>query len=127
MSNTQLFSRNRSRNVPTSKSNNSKLSWGIGWDNTTYPGGWGRHPTVLPGCPAPSSQKCKKTVGFIVFSFKNVKKPLVLLCFRSKLLKKTFWFTVFSFKNVKKQFVLLCFRSNILKNSWFYYVLVRNC
>ena len=28
-----------------------------------------------------------KTIGFIVFSFKNVKKPLVLLCFRSKMLK----------------------------------------
>ena len=32
-----------------------------------------------------------KTIGFTVFSLENVKKPLVLLCVRSKMLKNH-WF-----------------------------------
>ena len=56
-----------------------------------------------------------------MFSLKNVKKPLFLLCFRSQMLK-TIGFTMFSLKNVKKPLVLLCFRSTMLKNHWFYYV-----
>ena len=54
---------------------------------------------------------------------KNVDKPLVLLCFRSKMLKNHWFYCVFltfSFKNVKKPLVLLCFRSKMLKNHWFY-------
>ena len=70
-----------------------------------------------------------------MFSLKNVKKPLVLLCFRSKMLKnhwfyfvfaQTCWksigFTVFSLKNVEKALVLLCCRSKKLKKQWFYCV-----
>ena len=70
-----------------------------------------------------------------VFSFKNVKKQLVLLCFRSTMLKnhwfycvfaqkcrKTIGFTMCSLKKVEKPLVLLCFRSNMLNNHWFYYV-----
>ena len=79
------------------------------------------------------AQKCKKTIGFTVFSLKHVKKPLVLLCFRSKSLKKhwfyfvfahkcwnTIGFILFSLTNITKQLVLLCFRSKMLKNQWFY-------
>ena len=75
-----------------------------------------------------------------MFSLKNVKKPLVLLCFRSKVLKKhwfycvfaqTYWktigFTMFSFKRVEKPLVLLCFRSTMLTNHWFYCVFVQTC
>ena len=79
--------------------------------------------------------KCQKTIGFIVFSLKNDKKPLVLLCFRSKRLKKHWFyyvfaqkcwksigFTVFPIKKLLKALVLLCFRSNMLKKHWFYCV-----
>ena len=65
---------------------------------------------------------------------KLFREPLVLLCFRSKMLKnywfypvfaqkywKTIGFTVFSLKNVKKTLVLLCFRSKMLKNHWIYW------
>ena len=38
-----------------------------------------------------SLKNVKKTIGFTVFSFKHVKQPLVLLCFRSKMLKNH-WF-----------------------------------
>ena len=74
-----------------------------------------------------------------MFSLKNVKKTLVLLCVRSKMLKnhwfyyvfaqkcwKTIGFTVFSLQNVEKPLVLLCFRSNMLKNHWFYCVFAQN-
>ena len=59
-----------------------------------------------------SLQNVKKTIGFTVFSLQNVKKPLVLLCFRSKMLQNHWFYCVFltfSFKNVKKPLVLLCF------------------
>ena len=36
------------------------------------------------------------------------------------MLKKTIGFIVCSLNNVKKPFVLLCFRSKMLKNHWFY-------
>ena len=78
-----------------------------------------------------SLKNVKKTSGFTVCSLKNVKKPLVLLCVRSKMLKnrcfycvfaqkcwKTIGFTVCSLKNVEKALVLLYFRSKMyLKNS----------
>ena len=53
-----------------------------------------------------SLNNVKKTIGFIVFSLKNV--------------KKTIGFIVLSLKNVEKPLVLLCFRSKMLKNHWFY-------
>ena len=34
---------------------------------------------------------------------------------------------MFSLKNVKKQLVLLCFRSTMLKNHWFYCVFAQKC
>jgi len=34
---------------------------------------------------------------------------------------------VSSLKNVKKPLVLLCFRSKMLKNRWFYCVFAQNC
>ena len=68
-----------------------------------------------------------------MFSLKNVKKPLVLLCVRSKMLKNHWFYCVFaqkywkgiglivfSRKKVEKALVLLCFRSKRLKNHWFY-------
>ena len=65
----------------------------------------------------------KKTIGFIVFSFKNVfKKQLVLLCFRSKMFKKSIGFIVklqknentigFTVKIVKKE-------QKPLEKQWF--------
>ena len=63
------------------------------------------------------------SIGFAVFSLQIDKKPLVLLCFRSKLLRnqwfyyvfaqkcwKSIGFIVFSLTNVEKPLVLLCFR-----------------
>ena len=58
-------------------------------------------------------QKWWKTIGCIVFSLKNVEKPLVLLCFRSKILKKQWWYCVFAQKP--------------LKNHWFYCVFAQKC
>ena len=71
---------------------------------------------------------------------KLFREPLVLLCFRLKMLKnnwfyygfaqkcwKTIGFTVFSLKNVEKPMVLLCFRWKILKNHWFYCVFAQKC
>ena len=75
-----------------------------------------------------------------MLSLKHVEKPLVLLCFRSKIMKnhwfyyvfaqkwwKTIGFIVFSLKNVEKQVALLCFRSKMLKDHWFYYVFAQKC
>ena len=52
-------------------------------------------------------QKGLKNIGFTVFSLKNVKNPLVLLCCRSKNVKKHWFYCVFAQK---------CFK----KNKWFY-------
>ena len=80
-------------------------------------------------------RECWNTIGFTVFSLKDVEKLVVSLCFRSKMLKnhwfycvfaqkgwKTIGFTVFSLQNDEKPLVLLCFRSKMLKNQWFYCV-----
>ena len=69
---------------------------------------------------------------------KNIKNPVVLSCFRSKIMKKHWFYCVFAqkvaflvkilvpkckkHKNVEKPLVLLCFRSKMLKNHWFYSV-----
>ena len=42
--------------------------------------------------------KTWKSIGFTVFSLKNVEKPLVLLCFRSKMLKNHWFYCVFAQK-----------------------------
>ena len=84
---------------------------------------------------------CWKHIGFTVFSLKNVKKTLVLLCFRSEMWKKPLVLLCFRSNMVKKTLVLLCFRFKMLKihwfycvfaptsskNSWFYCVFVRIC
>ena len=53
-------------------------------------------------------------------------EPMVLWCFRSKMVKNQ-WFIVCSLKNAEKPVVLLCFRSKILKNHWFYGVFAQKC
>ena len=40
--------------------------------------------------------KTWNTIGFTVFSFQDVEKALVLLCFRSKMLKKHWFYSVFA-------------------------------
>ena len=83
--------------------------------------------------------KQKETI-ITVCSLKNVVKPLVLLCFRSKRLKKhwlygvfaqKYWksigFIVCSRRKVEKALVLLCCRSKVLKKQWFYCVFAPEC
>ena len=82
----------------------------------------------------------EKSIGFTVFSVKYIEKPLVLLCFRSKMLKKHWFycvvaqhkqksngFAVFSLKNAENPLVLLCFRSKVLKKQWCYFVFAQKC
>ena len=52
------------------------------------------------------TQKRRKTVGLTMFSVKNDEKPLVLLCFRSKILKNRWFYCVFAQKCLKKALVL---------------------
>ena len=64
-------------------------------------------------------------IGFTVCSLKNVKKQLVLLCFRSKMLKNHWFYCVFAQKCSKTiGFIVFSwlFRSKTLKNHWFYSV-----
>ena len=93
------------------------------------------------------AQQYWKSTGFKMLLFKQVETPLVLLCFRAKMLNivlvllcfrskvlNTHWFycvfaqkywksigfTVFSLNSIEKALVLLCVRSKRLKNHWFY-------
>ena len=69
--------------------------------------------------------KTWKTNGFTVFSLKNVKKSLVLLCFRSNMLENHWFYCVFAHKCSKTiGFIVFSWlvRSKTLKNHWFYSV-----
>ena len=48
------------------------------------------------------AQQCWTSIGFILFSLKNVEKALVLLCFRSNMLKNH-WYYLKKRKKVRKQ------------------------
>ena len=71
--------------------------------------------------------KSKHYKQFITYKNKPLYEHSLKTAIDSKMFKKTSGFTVLSLKNVKTPLVLLCFRSNMLKNHVFYFVFAQKC
>ena len=61
----------------------------------------------------------------VSFGFRTLSRPRLIK--DTKNVKNHWFYCVFAQKCIKKPLVLLCFRLKMLKNQWFYYVFARKC